>query len=583
VHALVGMLVAAATIAAILAAGCRLRLWIRVAVEPGLRFPVDWALGSLLIAGTVAVLGVLRLWSPWTLCGVVAAGLALARWRRPGYRWSVLVPGALGGVLTFPIALAPPFFYDALVYHLGLPWQGLLEHGLRPHPENVFAAFPPLAQLLYAPALAVGVERAPALLHWTSFVVAAAAVGLLARHLGAPRWASFMAAACVPLLPCIVLVPGLPAAEGWLVSGTVLAAALVVRARWSRGTGVLVGLMLGLASAARLQGIPWAGILLACVFLRTRSARRTLYSAVGWLCGSIVWWGKNLVLLHNPTAPVFFSREGIETLWRDSGSAMHATRSAAGFAQATMAALAPHVSYLAPLALAALIPVLARRCGRQRLIAGATVAGLLAWAATGNLPRFLAAVAALGLALAASAASQSAAGRWAAALGLGATAALGLAVSAAQLHRWGGMSLPLGLPGELRAQLVVDDPYPAFAAARALPAGAHVLFVGEPRGFLFPRRFVAPSQHDVSPLRSILESSRGPAAAAAALRRRGFTHLLVNWGELARLTPSYPVAPWRDPAGLRRWNTFIAALGPPQVAAGVVQVFVLPLEKRPGV
>jgi hypothetical protein len=583
-QALIAVPAAALTAAAALAAGCRLRQWLRTPVEPGLRLPVDWSLGSMVLAAAVLVLGVLGLWSPWTLAVVVVAALAAGRWRRRGYRWSALVPGVVGGALTLPIALAPPFFYDALVYHLGLPWQAILEHGLHAHPEDLFAAFPPLAQLLYAPFLALGVERAPALLHWASFVVAATAVGLLALRLGAPRWAAFLAAACVPVLPCAVLVAGLPAAEGWLIASTVLAAALIARRRWPAGSGVLVGLLLGGAAAVRLQGIPWAAILIGCVLLRTRSVRSTVSAATAWLCGSVMWWGKNLLLLGDPTAPVFFTREGIDTLWRDSGSTMHTMHSVAGFAQATLGALAPHAAYIGPLALAALIAVGIRKPARPRLVGGAAVAGLLAWALSGNLPRFLAVVVALVLALAAAAAGRSVAGRWAAALAIGATAALGLVVSVTQLHRWEALGLAVTPPAAARERLVVDDPFPAFgAAARVLPDDARVLFVGEPRGFGFPRRFVAPSQHDVSPLRALLEGADSPVEVAAVLRRRGFTHLLVNFAELARLAPSYPVAPWRGAGGWRRWSDFVSSLGRPVVSLGSVEIFALKRGSLPAV
>ncbi len=124
--------------AAVVGAGSRLRLWLRVPVQPGLRLPVDWSLCSLFIATTVLPLGLLTLWSAWTL----------------------------GALVSLPVALAEPFFYEARVYHLGLPWQALLERGLRAHPENPFAAFPPLAQLLSLAPLAVGLDRVPAMLHW---------------------------------------------------------------------------------------------------------------------------------------------------------------------------------------------------------------------------------------------------------------------------------------------------------------------------------------------------------------------------------------------------------------------------------
>ena len=35
--------------------------------------------------------------------------------------------------------------------------------------------------------------------------------------------------------------------------------------------------------------------------------------------GALPWWGKNLVLLGAPLAPLGWQREGVETLWRDGG------------------------------------------------------------------------------------------------------------------------------------------------------------------------------------------------------------------------------------------------------------------------
>jgi hypothetical protein len=578
-HIVLAFGVGTAMAAALAGGGARVRRWLRLPVRAGLRFPVDLLLGSWALAAVVLLLGLAHLWFSWVLVAATVALALVGRWR-PGWRWSGLVPPLVGALVALPLALAEPFFYDALVYHLGLPWQALLEHGLHPHPEDLFAAFPPLAQLLAAPPLALGLDRAPAVLHWWSFVAAGCVVGALARALGAPRWSAAIAAAGLLLLPGDALVPGLPAAEGWAVAGVLAALAVALAGRPPKGGALLAGLMVGVASAARLQGVSWAVVVVAVVWARERRWRAGALTATGWLVGSAPWWVKNLLLLGDPSAPLLWRREGVQTLWRDAGALLSGA-GPAEFARSLARALAPHATYLAPLALAALLALLAHRQRRLWLAAAAAAVGVLAWALTGSLPRFLAPTLGVVLALAATAA-RTPLGRWAAALALTVTVVTGLVFNVGQLQRLGGVTVAVR-SAVSEQKWIPDNPLPGFVAARALPRDARVLFVGEPRGFLFPRRFVAPSQHDVSPLRSILETSHGPAAVAAGLRRLGFTHLLVNWGELARLTPSYPVAPWRDPAGLRRWNTFITSLGPPQVAAGVVQVFVLPSENRPGV
>ena len=563
--------VGSALAVALAAGGARLRSVFRLPVRPGLRLPVDLLLGSWVLATTVVLLGLARLWFPSLLVGAAAALAAGGRWRRAGWRCELLALPALGALVALPVALAEPFFYDALVYHLGLPWQALLERGLHAHPEDLFAAFPPLAQLLSAAPLAVGLDRVPAVLHWWSFVAAGVATGGLARSLNAPPWAAGLASLCLPLLPAQVLVPGLPAAEGWAIAGVLAALALALSPRVPRGGALLAGVLVGIASAARLQGIPWSLMVLTVLWLRERRVCTLLWGGAGWLAGSAPWWLKNLVLLGDPTAPILWRREGVETLWRDGGSMLLAGPGT--LAHSLGDTLAPHAAYLAPLALAAVLAVVSRRQRRLGLAGVVAVGGVLAWGLTGSLPRFLGPTLGVLLALAA-AAARTTFGRWASSLALGVTAAAGLVFSLGELRRVGGTAV-LTRPAATDRAWIPDNPLPAFAAARGLPTAARVLFVGEPRGFSFPRRFVAPSQHDVSPLRAILEAAHGPGEAMATLRGQGFTHLLVNQGELARLAGSYPVAPWRGAVGWRRWSAFVSALGPPKVQVGAVQIFAL--------
>ena len=124
--------------------------------------------------------------------------------------------------------------------------------------------------------------------------------------------------------------------------------------------------------------------------------------------------------------------------------------------------------------------------------------------------------------------------------------------------------------------LVQHNPLPAFDAARELAPDARVLFVGEARGFLFPRTFVAPSPYDVSPLVEPLETLGSATAAADWLVDRGYTHLLVGFGELNRLAPSYPVAPWRTPAGRERFEQLLRLSSPAVIMVDDVGIFELP-------
>jgi hypothetical protein len=501
---------------------------------------------------------------------VIAAAVSAAG------RWGVwrgvrsALPALIGGVVTLPVALAPPFFYDALVYHLGLPWQALLEGGFRAHAESVFAAFPPLAQLIYTVPLAAGADRVPAVLHWVSVIAAAVSLRALARRLGAGDRLADLAAVALPLLPPLSLVSGLPAAEGWTLAALVSAAALAL-GRQAAGQGLLIGGLLGAAAAARLQGLPWALALGLLAVARGRPRHAAVWQvALGTAVGSAPWWLKNLVLLGEPLAPLGWDRPGLETLWRDAGSHLDLLGRPAALLGLVGPALVPHLSYLLPLVLAAgLAAVDGRRTARWAL--GVALFGFAAWALTGTLPRFLAPSAALLVALAA-ATGRTPLRRMSGWLAVGVTAGLGLSLNLGQMARLDLYRAFARPAAEVQAKLVVHDPLPAFRAAAALPREARALLVGEARGFGFPRRFVASSQHDVSPLRGWLDRAAPPAETCRALERAGFTHLVVNWRELDRLAPDYPVAPWADEDGWRRWRLLLTALGPPAVQASGVTV-----------
>ncbi|HEU4403650.1 MAG TPA: hypothetical protein VFT43_16265, partial [Candidatus Polarisedimenticolia bacterium] len=354
------------------AVGSRARAASRLPLPPGLRLPIDFLLGAWIAGAAMLACGLAGAFRPAVLILVVAALAAAGRWSRQGWRWRSLLPGIVPACLLLPVALAPPFFYDALVYHLALPWQALREGRIAPHPEDLFAAFPPLAQLINAAPLATGLDRVPALLHLASFVAAAAALVCVARRLGAPAVLAALAGATLLLLPALALVPGLPASEGWAIAPVIAAIAIVLDRRQSIGRAVLAGFLLGAASAARLQGIAWSVIVIALLAGRSIQSRRgPAWAAVArrcgafvaaWAIGSAPWWLKNLILLRDPLAPLGWRREGIDTLWLDAGATLHLAGGHLGaWPRALIDGLGPHLAYLLPLALAAALALVSAR------------------------------------------------------------------------------------------------------------------------------------------------------------------------------------------------------------------------------
>ena len=608
------ILLAPAYLVLFLTLGRRLRLLLRVPLAPSLRTPGDLLTGAWLWSLGLLALGLAGLFRNSVLLALllVAAMACFLPWRRD--KRSSLPPLAdllsvgLPAAVLLPIALGPPFFYDALVYHLGLPWQALKDGAIAAHPEDLFSTFPPLAQLIYAQPVSIGSDQVPALLHFGSFLAAGLAVMALARRLGAIDWRSRLAGASVPLLPAVVLVPALPAAEGWLLAAVVTALALAVgpEARHRRparlATPFFAMLLAGIAVSARLQGLAWSAIIAVVLLPRVlRSGQRRGWGVVwqlgigllGWGSGNALWRLKNLLLLHDPLAPLMWHREGIETLFRDSGAQMlTATAGVGGFLAALESALRPHLGYLLPLALASLLAVLGRGAAigdaaaasadatartRCRLILVAALLGLAAWSATGTLPRVLAPTLALLLALTAAVAGD--AFRTSAAVASGCIVfLLGFAFTVRdpvlrQASRLLFEPEALTLQG---SPFIINNPFAAFGAGEMLSASSRTLFVAEARAYRFPRRVVIPSQHDPSPLRAIVESTSDPQAIADRLRAGGITHLLINRAEMRRLAASYPVLPWKTPEGQARFQALIEKCGPPIGKAGETAIFALP-------
>jgi hypothetical protein len=73
---------------------------------------------------------------------------------------------------------------------------------------------------------------------------------------------------------------------------------------------------------------------------------------------------------------------------------------------------------------------------------------------------------------------------------------------------------------------------------RELPSEAHILMIGDAKAFYFRRPVEYCVVFNRSPLVTMLEVGSSPAEVVAWLTERGYTHLLVNWSEIARLRGS---------------------------------------------
>ncbi len=112
-----------------------------------------------------------------------------------------------------------------------------------------------------------------------------------------------------------------------------------------------------------------------------------------------------------------------------------------------------------------------------------------------------------------------------------------------------GWEASLSLPGRpARAIALVSHLVPTLAVAQfvntRLPDDARLLFLGDTSTYYYRRDFVAPSAFDVHPLQGMATPGKNPREILRELRALGFTYVLVNWPEWRRLGDTYYRALW---------------------------------------
>jgi hypothetical protein len=485
----------------------------------------------------------------------------------------------VAGLFGAPLWLAPPYFYDALVYHLGLPWSWAVNGSFSPISHHVFSHFPLAGQTVFLLPVALGVPEAAAGLHWVTFVVVLVSLAQAADALGAGRW-RWLAPAL--LLSCwhATWIAGVAAVDHLVVLGVVVGLQHLVTPRGDRGPDRIgLGIAWGLALATKYPAVlPVAAFAAAAVALCRRQRRAVLAGGVIAVALSSFWWVRNLVLTGNPVFPL---------LWRALGGAGWSLRDdlryqalvregtqggGVGAGLVHLIAPAAGLGWWFLLALPLVVGSLLRRDERGpqlRMVGLAVALGLAGWLVTSQTIRYALPEAALVAVLAA--------------VGLAgltrrmatvAAACLALGIAHGVLTLGGFLIGTLGMDRlltgavaaeEWRHRVTLDDPLPAYRACeRLLPRGARVLVVGEGRSFACPRRHHVSSPYDLQLVQAVVEGAADEAEVAAQLRGAGFTHMVISWSELSRLGgPDYQLLRFADPRAANRWRGFLASCTAP--------------------
>jgi 4-amino-4-deoxy-L-arabinose transferase-like glycosyltransferase len=286
------------------------------------------AIGLGVVGTAVLALGALSLFQPWALSGlglllVWSARDALAGLRDESHRLreelgadaGVWVLIGLGLIATFLLlqSATPPTDWDVLTYHLDVPREYLDRGAVLLPEDNHHVAFVGLVHMLYVPLLAVGAESAPAVISAIVALLLALTMYAVGRRLfdeETGRLASVLVWGS-PAILLVAVTARVDVSTTWFLVLAHFAVVLCLERREIGGWWWIAAVMTGLAVATKFSALAYLaglGPVMLWVLLRERDrSLRSVLPPVGF--GAVVvlvaapWLLKNTLLLGAPLYP----------------------------------------------------------------------------------------------------------------------------------------------------------------------------------------------------------------------------------------------------------------------------------------
>ncbi len=531
-----------------------------------------WFLAVLvLIVGTgsvAAVPYVLLTLACWALPSArrFVGGFHLSMERTDGWAKLMLACIVVAAVLNLAGALAPPFEYDELEYHLGALADYQRAGRIVFLPHNFYSNMPQLTEMLYLLAKTTTSDIAAKLLHWLFGLLAAAAVYGLAQRLWS-KAAGLTAGAlfyCTPFVQDLSQTARIDLATAFFATLGFGALVLWMEEQENRDLIWLSALGVGGAIATK-----WPSI--AVVLLPSAAAlacRRRFLLLAGFCLVAIVmagpWLIKNWLLTGNPVYPMFYHWFP-NPQWSSAQARVFLERHAPTFGLAASGkffALVWKYSFVEPGAVPMLLLTMPLMVLAPRMKPGAKRIGWLfvgayvGWFCGTFRPwRFL--VPAFGMAAVGGAFAMEEFGgdgpaRATVRISVGLMMAMSLA--SAGLNDLVDVSDPQRVPAQISfaqyelGQMTRDEFLagvgkgvlePIIWMNEHLPRDAKVLYVGEARAYDARQSVVYSTAFDRNPLTAMSRLAKTPEELVAALRGQGFTYLYMNSPEVDRLRHGY--------------------------------------------
>lgn len=269
-----------------------------------------------------------------------AAGKSLRGLRWPRDRITLrhaLTDGFLPAAALFLIllalagALTPAVQRDSLLYHLALPKLFLEQGRWLEIPQNIFGYYPGFSEALYTLTLGFG-SNYPAVLHWIFGLACFSATLALGRFLGL-RW-QFRLLAATALLACPTFWLEMTWPYADLITTFYWLMAILCFFHWRQEKTlvwlVLLGFSIGAANGAKFTSLILLFILPLALLTELRQTSPLSLPKTGAvllvpiLTGVLTaspWWIRNIIWTHNPFFPFFLNLfPSVSPEW-DSGRA----------------------------------------------------------------------------------------------------------------------------------------------------------------------------------------------------------------------------------------------------------------------
>ncbi|MGA1794320.1 MAG: ArnT family glycosyltransferase [bacterium] len=472
----------------------------------------------------------------------------------------------------------PPVFYDALVYHLGIPNQYIVQGAIFRMPYSMHSYHPFLIQNLFAVCLLLGGQGAPKSLVMILALLNAAGLSLCALRMTRRPFA-WLAGIILLITPTMLIMGSLVNVDlGFSLYAILAFHALCMwsvtgKKGWLAAASLMTGFSLGTKYTAIIFCLGLGMLCMLFVFLtRKRLIRGAVTALLLFVVIAIVvgsgWYIKNLVWTHNPFYPQWADVWGSPGMSKERLDAFHGSAhgvSLSGRLPIDILTI-PYDMLAHPgrfgvggsigLLVVLFIP-LAFIPDRENpvwsLAAFYCAAYYLLWGFTFRMTRFAIPCFAILILLETNTLSRivNRAGRMVRVLVISllmAGLAYNLFYAAATMSRvydpWRYLS-GAETPDAYLSRAISSYPIFGFINEK-LPSHARILFLGETISFYCVRDVISSTVFDINPIVPIVKDAGTPGEVRERLRGMGITHLLVNFPEIDRLEASFRTFDFTD-------------------------------------